>query len=924
MTVKIYVQRTNLPPERSQQLQSLGFESIQKYGRTGAVADLEAGIQLLEDAFDQAPEHYGGHESCQLITLGNRYGDKYKTTGSMTDLETTIRVHQKAFERTAEDHPNRVVILQNLGIAYGRKYRSTGAMADLDRGLQLLQEALDIATDNPPLRESIIHNLGASYGTKYQKTGAMVDLEASIQHYRKALDMALENDESRGDRLVGLGTAYMGKYGRTQVMADLECALQHFQEALDLTPPDDPNLARRLLKIAIIYHDKFHKTGATEDLEKSIQMSKEALDSTRDDLLERTNCLNWLGIGYFDRFRNQTLGAKAIADLNMAIQRHEEALAIAPEDFVLRAAYLSALSRAYGHRFMKCDSWADWEKAVQKAQEALDYSSSPVIDRVRPVHGLLVLYTGAGKWLPAYHAASTAMSLIPLLTPRSLQNSDKQYLLAEIVGLASQAAAVALMAGKTTFDAIRLLEQGRGVILSSLHEIRTDISDLQLNHPHLAEDYIKYRSQLDAPEITTEPQSSQRQNADQKLEQVIQCIRRMPRFERFLLAPSEDQLMAAAARGPIVVINVNYERCDALIIENKQLRTLPLPRLSFVDVLKNTYTRADPKVLEWMWEAIAEPVLVALGFIQTPPDGKWPRIWWVPTGPLAKFPIHAAGRHADGSCNTVLDRAISSYSSSVRALIYSRQKHSNPKPSARPEKVVLVSMQHTPGQRPLLYALKEIQQLEDICKSMQLHVHRPQPYHGDVLPALQDCRIFHFAGHGDAHPLDPAKSSLLLHDGPLTVEDLLDANFRSHAAPFLAFLSACGTGHIRHDDKVDEGLHLISACQLAGFQHAIGTLWEVDDERCVVVTTMTYGWMQKRGISDDSVSEGLHHAIRSLRDEYISRHGTEYQKSIMYAAQQAIEEELLGQGQTRDPRKVEDDDEELTPLHWVPYVHFGI
>lgn len=68
--------------------------------------------------------------------------------------------------------------------------------------------------------------------------------------------------------------------------------------------------------------------------------------------------------------------------------------------------------------------------------------------------------------------------------------------------------------------------------------------------------------------------------------------------------------------------------------------------------------------------------------------------------------------------------------------------------------------------------------------------------------------------------------------------------------PFLAYLSACGTGEIKDQKFFDENIHLISACQLAGFRHVIGTLWEVDDETCVHMARMTY-----EGIEDGSATD---------------------------------------------------------------------
>lgn len=57
----------------------------------------------------------------------------------------------------------------------------------------------------------------------------------------------------------------------------------------------------------------------------------------------------------------------------------------------------------------------------------------------------------------------------------------------------------------------------------------------------------------------------------------------------------------------------------------------------------------------------------------------------------------------------------------------------------------------------------------------------------------------------------------------------------------------------------------IGAYQLAGFRHVIGTLWEVNDESCVDIERVKYEWMQKQGLSDASVSEGLHRACTKLR-----------------------------------------------------------
>src|SRR5690349_8750111 len=46
---------------------------------------------------------------------------------------------------------------------------------------------------------------------------------------------------------------------------------------------------------------------------------------------------------------------------------------------------------------------------------------------------------------------------------------------------------------------------------------------------------------------------------------------------------SADDLREAAADGPIVVINVSWLRCDAIVIQTSGTRVVPLPDLTYAD-----------------------------------------------------------------------------------------------------------------------------------------------------------------------------------------------------------------------------------------------------------------------------------------------------------------------------------------------------
>ncbi len=139
-------------------------------------------------------------------------------------------------------------------------------------------------------------------------------------------------------------------------------------------------------------------------------------------------------------------------------------------------------------------------------------------------------------------------------------------------------------------------------------------------------------------------------------------------------------------------------------------------------------------------------------------------------------------------------------------------------------------METTPGYKHLPYVPQEMTRLSRLRGLAKLQITRPQTHQSDVLSALQDRRIFRFAGHGLTDQEDPSKSSLILSDGLLAVASLLERNVHNRA-PFLAYISACETGEVKQGNLIDEALHLISACQLAGFQYVIGMLWIVKDER---------------------------------------------------------------------------------------------
>ncbi|KAK6541056.1 hypothetical protein TWF694_008434 [Orbilia ellipsospora] len=537
-------------------------------------------------------------------------------------------------------------------------------------------------------------------------------------------------------------------------------------------------------------------------------------------------------------------------------------------------------------------------------------------------------YATQEQWSKACQVIEECVKLLFVMAPRSHHNSTKQQHLKEFFGLGSRAAYLFLCSGKEPSEALNILELGRGVMIGLMLEIRTDTSQLKEEYPDLADKYTSLRDLLETPVsqdyvgvlegdlLPRETGRKTRRDAEKELAGVLTDIQSKPGFERFLLPHTTKQIMRAAEKTPIAVINVNKNGCHALLVEGDRIRALELPNLKKTEIPKNvTLKQGDEaeiwEVLEWLWDAVTKPVLDALGYTSKPtgPISTWPRICWIPTLELSQLPLHAAGKHLDDCDDSVMDRVISSYSLSIKSLIYGRERII---PDIKDShNALVVSMQQTPGHSSLHFAEEEVKIVEDMCLSLDLTCVRPKKQGDEILSNMETCRVFHFAGHGSFNISDPSQSCLLLDDwetSPLTVAKLWDHNLKANP-PFLAFLSACSTGANDEVALSDEGINLIGAYQLAGFRHVIGTLWEVDDLYCVKIAKEFYTTVQAEGgLQDDAIGVALHTALRHLRH-----------KSVENSSLRS----LGGEGRDGRNAKTVRSRGNLN-FHWVPYVHFGV
>jgi CHAT domain-containing protein len=233
---------------------------------------------------------------------------------------------------------------------------------------------------------------------------------------------------------------------------------------------------------------------------------------------------------------------------------------------------------------------------------------------------------------------------------------------------------------------------------------------------------------------------------------------------------------------------------------------------------------------------------------------------------MSFLPLHAAGRHDtrfDATPQTVIDRVISSYTPTIRALTYTRRLRtvSTNGESGHPGQLVVVAMPHTPAADALPGAADEVALLRRLFPQAAI-LEGPRATYDNVRDALLCHTWAHFACHAGSDLNNPSASYLLLHDHlsrPLIVVDV--SRLRLDAE--LAFLSACSTARTG-GTLLDEAIHLASAFQLAGYRHVIATLWPIGDRPAVRVATSVYTALAVNQ-SADATAGALHHAVRQLR-----------------------------------------------------------
>ncbi|MFC9609027.1 CHAT domain-containing protein [Streptomyces niveus] len=767
--------------------------------------------------------------------------------------------------------------LQLWGLVLRLRFERTGDVTDLHSCVAKLREALALAGPGHPYRRAVLSTLGVALRVRYEHAGELADLEAAVRHCRSAADWSdakagearsSDGAETTAGHHHNLGLALRLRYKRLGEHDDLTQALHRHRTAVGRSNAATDGFAIFQLGLA-------NALGEALDDARTILPSAQEVSRARSERVAALAAATAHAGNPETAALTQAARAGALVSANAAslteyvtaARELRHALDALPEGNPLLAKCRLQLGRVLIKRSVEERDHRHMPEALVLLRAAARQSTADTWVRLAAA----VFRGNAAMALGSPHEAADAYALAVELLPRlarpQLALSDSEFGLASATSIASDAAACALHAGDPG-RALRLLEMGRGVLLAQGVHNRGDLAELRSLDGVLADRLTALRAFFDRGEPA--PHGDLRHVRAREWEELLAEIRvLLPGFWR---PPRLDALLEQGSRGPVVVVNVSHYGSAAFLLTPARtgggLRVLPLPLLtpetasSHSAALRSALSLlADPDtdllehpaqqrrirdVLAWLWDAVVSPVLDAVGPVE--------RVWWVPTGPLAVLPLHAAqppGRPG------VLDAVISSYAPTVAVLAHARRPRRH---AAAPSSALIAAVPEAPGYRHLHRAAEEARHVARLFPDGRLLLDGAA--HRDALEEGLRAHpaTFHFSGHGVADPVAPSAGRLLAADGPLTVADIAALDLPD---AHLAYLSACATAHAGLR-LPDEALHLTSAVQMAGYRHVVGTLWPVDDTESLKRVRAFYE--HSRWSTDPALA--LHDTIVTARDTH--------------------------------------------------------
>jgi len=626
-------------PEEFWHLQSLGISLYSRFKRLGDRVDLDEATTVMRQVVRLAPD---GHRNAPdfLNNLGIVLAKRFECAGDLAELNEAITTQQRVLLFTSDEHQTPPQYLNNLGRAFFLRFQRLGDIVDLNEAIAFMQRAIRLIPEVHPEKCRFLHNLANFLLSRFDQLGELADLDEAITLMQLAVHLTPIDHPDRSGHLGSLGLFFVCRSERLRDPADVHIAVEVLQQSTHLTPDDHPDKPQYLDFLASSLKQRFELLGDPVDLDEAVRAEQHAARIITDDGINKPLILSHLGILLRVRFDD----AGRQVDINEAIMVQRQAIRLTPDGHLDLPSRLNNLGVSLKSRFDRLADLVDLDEAITVTRQAIQliadghprkpallsnlgrsfhtrlahqpddatlaqaigtYSQSAMSPSGPPIHR----FNAARNWASLCfssrsHETLDAYSTLVELLPRVVwlgRTVEQRYKdISEIGGAIADAVTAAIYFGKSSL-ALEWMEQGRSIVWGQMLRLRTPLHELRERYPHEANELDRISRALDSAGIThldhfehsthrrsksLEEMAQAHRRLAEEYDRMLARIRNLPEFGEFLQATKFTSLCNAATSGPVVIVNVHEERCDALILIPHSLRVshVHLPALQILAV----------------------------------------------------------------------------------------------------------------------------------------------------------------------------------------------------------------------------------------------------------------------------------------------------------------------------------------------------
>ena len=789
----------------------------------------------------------------------------------MACVSTKIEVELARLDLCPVGHSRHTTILNDLSIAFLLQYDQLGNISDLNRAVEIDQTRLNLCPPGHPEHTHAVGQLAISLWHHYSVQKNKQDINNLVEMEQQWLDLCPYGHPDHGKALSMLALSLWERFELEEEIEDLNRSIEIGEKRLGLSPVGHVDHAVALNNLALSLASHYQKTGDITSLNRAIDLQEEYLELCPPGYQTHGLGLRNLALSLWCRY--DKMGN--LNDLVLTSNLFKDALQTYPvqhQYFAFNAGELAAVT------LLLCSSSSSSSPSDQPFP-SLDeaFETYRLLKKCGPTVSLDLLHA-TQEWIKnaerhnhssVLEAYQTFLNIVDDFTSFTcsldLRHGAMQ---ARVADLANNAFSCGTRHGNFKM-AVQFLEQGRGILWNQLARFDISVAALESSGNQeckLARKFVQLSVDLRKHAQQSGGNTSPYWQAQEEWQSVVDKIRRLDGFSRFLLPPCFEDLQQAAEHGPVIIVNASVYACDALIVLHaREPVHVDLPcslpdvnqlRLQLSELTQDVHAYGNNReswvkqMLRELWSSVVKPIVSVLqNDVQLPPGS---RIWWCPTSKFTILPFHAAGPHRKAEKN-IFDIYVSSYAPSLSALLRARdrirsQKAERNKGSGVADVISFAAVgQGRPSTDTKLGELPEVE--HEILKIRDTTGMPPEVKFETVtgaaatiegaVQAFRDHRWVHVACHGAQHAEKPFESWFAMRDGKLTLMRIIQERYTNSE---FAFLSACHTA-VGDESTPDEVLHLAAGMQFAGFNGVIGTLWKVDDALAHKVVTRFYGEM---------------------------------------------------------------------------------